>query len=122
MMRFVAATNCSEMHPAETSLYAHLYAHLPSLLTTDQVQASSDSASHGALTPAGKCARHRLRSRVRDQTPLVRNAVRARIDADWFDRSVEPSQLDARTWRAYDPAAAVSSCWRSFGVCLLRDA
>src|SRR2546425_10908985 len=68
MMRFVAATNCSEMHPAETSLYAHLYAHLPSLLTTDQVQASSDSASHGALTPAGKCARHRLRSRVRDQT------------------------------------------------------
>jgi hypothetical protein len=43
MRRFVAAANCSEMHPAETSLYAHLYAHLPSLLTTDQVQASSYS-------------------------------------------------------------------------------
>jgi len=43
MMRFVAAANCSEMQPAVTSLYADLYAHLPPLLTTDHVQASSNS-------------------------------------------------------------------------------
>jgi hypothetical protein len=50
MTRFVAATNCSQMHPAETSLYAHLYAHLPSLLTTDQLQASSNSPCRPAVT------------------------------------------------------------------------
>jgi len=108
MMRFVAATNCSAMHPAETSLYAHLYAHVPSLLTTDQVQASSNSPCRPAM-------------RVGTDSASRRCSVRSSPTADESDQSdrarlPRPEQVDRSRCRPHRSPSRRGSRVRSGAV------